>query len=106
MPYKDPTIRRESVRLAVQKHRVGAVSPPRKPLPELQGLRLENARSVLELVRRELDKFLKSKNLQPSERLRGALAAAGTLLRGFEQQDILDRLETLEAHTQPKAWNQ
>lgn len=96
MPYKDPEKRR-AVQRESQRVRRGGSQPPRQPLPSLQALRLESAKDVIAMLRTELSTFLGSRNLLPSERLRGAVMAASALLRAFEQVDLVERLEALEA---------
>lgn len=100
MPFTDPEKRRACQR-EYQRRRRGA-STRRLSLPALAELRLETARDVIELIKGELATFLASKALPPSERLRGTIGAAGTLLRAFEQVDLVDRLETLESRMEEK----
>jgi hypothetical protein len=97
MPYKDPEMRRASNREAQRKRR--GVSAPRHTLPALAELRLETARDVVNLLRNELALFTLNDDLEPGERLRGVVGACGTLLRAFEQVDVVERLERLEALT-------
>ena len=94
MPYKDPEKRR-----AVQREcqRARRTSTPRQPLPALGELRLETAKDVIAMLKTELSTFLRKKGLEPSERLRGAVMAGTALLRAFEQVDLLERIEGLEA---------
>jgi hypothetical protein len=97
MPYKDPEMRRASNREAQRKRR--GASAPRHSLPDLVELRLETAKDVVSLLKHELALFTASDGLDPGERLRGVVGACGTLLRAFEQVDVVERLERLEALT-------
>ena len=95
MPYKDPA-KRKAVQRESQARRRG-LQPRRQPLPALAELRFETARDVIAMFQAELSTFLASKGLQASERLRGAVMAGSALLRAFEQVDLVERLEALEA---------
>lgn len=99
MPYKDESKRKAAQREAQRKRRAG--STPRQPLPELEELKLESARDVVFLLRAELERFTRTKGLEPGERLRGVVGACGTILRAFEQGDLVARLEALEALQAP-----
>jgi hypothetical protein len=101
MPYKDESKRKAAQREAQRKRRVNPASTPRQPLPELQELKLESARDVVFLLRAELERFTKTADLGPGERLRGVVGACGTILRAFEQGDLVARLEALEAASAP-----
>jgi hypothetical protein len=98
MPYKDPEKQKAAAREA-QRRRRGNASSPRHTLPALAELRLETARDVVNLLRNELVLFTMNDDLEPGERLRGVVGACGTLLRAFEQVDVVERLERLEALT-------
>lgn len=95
MPYKDKDKRRAVQRESQRKRRDG--STPRQPLPALEELRLDTAKDVITLLKGELQRFTHETALDPGERLRGVVGACGTLLRAFEQADLVERLEALES---------
>jgi hypothetical protein len=99
VPYKDESKRKAAQREAQRKRRAG--STLRQPLPELAELKLESARDVIALLKAELERFTRTKGLEPGERLRGVVGACGTILRAFEQGDLVARLEALEALQAP-----
>jgi hypothetical protein len=99
MPYKDPEKQKAAAREAQRRRRGNASSPRHTTPPALAELRLETAKDVVNLLRNELVLFTMNDDLAPGERLRGVVGACGTLLRAFEQVDVVERLERLEALT-------
>ena len=98
MPYSDPQKRRASVREAVQRYRAtGGSKPPRKPLPELAELRIDTARDVLGVLRGQVSAVLADKGILTLDRARCIALLCSGLLRAFEQTDLVERLEKLEA---------
>lgn len=99
MPFKDAEARRAYDRERRRLERAGLPTrlSQRPTAPALADLRLDTAKDVVAMLRTELSTFLAVKGLPPSERLRGAVMAGTTLLRAFEQVDMVARLEALEA---------
>ena len=93
MPYKDPEKRRAVWRESQARKRG---STPRQPLAELQGLRFSTARDVLTVLSDELAEVKRKMQAGTPERARVVALLCGSLIRAFEQVDVLNRLEALE----------
>jgi hypothetical protein len=96
MPYKDPEKRRAVVRESVRRSRAGESKPARKPLPELEALRLKTAKDVIGALEEQLNIVRGSQEVGVAERARIVGYLGSILLRAFEQADLTDRLEVLE----------
>lgn len=96
MPYRDPSKKRAAQREA-QARRRGATSTPRHTLPELQDLKLETARDVVEALGEEWNRVRRDETLGTAERARVVGYLGTVLLRAFEQGDLEARLAEIEA---------
>lgn len=102
MPYREKEKQRAAVREAQQRRRAGGGSKTaRHTLPALQELRFESARDVVAALKEQVNAVRLDAELGTAERARTVALLCSVLLRGFEQADIVARLEALESGALP-----
>ncbi len=100
MSFKDPDKQRAAVRECQRKRRLtekAARGGKTKTCSALVPYRMETARDVIALLRDQANEVLADASVSTIEGARVIATLCSVILRGFEQQDLVERIEALEA---------